>query len=386
MADVVVTPVESRGDRKRFIQFAWDHYKHDPNWIPPLRDNHKQLLGYKYHPFYELADIQTFLAHRDGKLVGRIAAIVNHEHNRVHSEQRGFFGFFECIDDQTVADALFDTARNWLAERNISNMRGPVNPSMNYECGLLVDGFDTPPTFMMTYNPPYYAKLIEGYGFTKAHDLLAYMGHLDQLPKVAEKLGPLVEQARNRSGATIRHMDTSKFFEEVKLFLEMYNSAMVQTWGFVPLTYNELKIMSKGMRHLVIPEMAVAADVDGRTVGAILGLPDFNPRVKDIDGRLFPFGFIKLLRSKYKIKRVRVISINVVPEYQRWGLGLVLMAALIPRGLELGVTEAEFSWILETNDLARMGLEKGGAVLDKTFRLYDFDPDATQAETKEENA
>ena len=158
------------------MKFAWDLYRDDPMWVPPLRGEFKRLVGWKYHPFQEIGDIQTFLARREGKVVGRIAAIVNHEHNRHFNEHRGFFGFFECIDDQDVAHALFDAVRAWLAEQNMQAVRGPTNPSLNYELGLLIDGFDDPPTFMMTYNPPYYAELIETYGFLKAQDLYAYSG------------------------------------------------------------------------------------------------------------------------------------------------------------------------------------------------------------------
>src|SRR3569623_588264 len=176
MSAVVVKPVRSWFDRQRFVDFAWSLYRDDPNWMPPLRGNQRELLGFRRHPFYENADAQTFLAWRDGEVCGRIAAIINREHNRVFKENRGFFGFFESINDQMVANALLDAARGWLAARGISQIRGPSNPSMNYECGLLIEGFDSPPTFMMTYNPPYYSEHLEKYGFRKTHDLLAFIG------------------------------------------------------------------------------------------------------------------------------------------------------------------------------------------------------------------
>ena len=174
MSELVVQPVRSRGQRKQFLNYPWTLYRDDPNWIPPLRVDQKERVNYKQNPFYDNAEIETFLAYRDGQVCGRIAAIVNHAHIQCHKEQLGFFGFFESIDDQNVATALFDAARAWLAERDIHVMRGPANPSLNHECGLLVEGFDTPPYFMMTYNPPYYASLIENYGFQKAQDLLAF--------------------------------------------------------------------------------------------------------------------------------------------------------------------------------------------------------------------
>jgi len=372
MADVVVSPVRTGRDRKDFFNLPWDLYRDDPYWIPPLQRNQKQLLGWKYHPFQKIAEIETFVARRGSTVVGRLAAILNHEHNRVHKENRGFFGFFECRDDQEGANALFDAAKAWLAERNIHEIRGPANPSMNYECGLLIEGFDSAPTFMMTYNPPYYAKLIEGYGFRKTHDLLAYMGELSQLPEVQARFEPLFKQVVDRTGVTLREMDKSRFMQEVELFLETYNRACINMWGFVPFTADELKFTAKNLQHLVLPEMALAAEVEGKTVGCILGLPDFNPVIKQINGRLFPFGVFKLLRSRRRLRRIRIISIDVVPEFQRWGIGLVLMGGLIPRGLALGLVEAEFSWISETNDMARLGLEKGGANLVKRYRMYDY--------------
>lgn len=341
--------------------------------MPPLIGNQKELLGYKRHAFYENAECQTFLAQRDGQVCGRIAAIVNRCHNDFHKERRGFFGFFESIDDATVSRALFDAAAGWLKSRGMQSLRGPANPSMNYECSLLIDGFDSPPTFMMTYNPPYYAKLIEDYGFKKGHDLFAYIGERGDLPEIAARLNPLADQAQAHCNATIRYTSRKTFKADVEAFVDLYNRTLTVNWGFVPLPPNEMRKLAASLEHLIVPELAVMAEVDGIPVGAIIGLPDYNPRIKEIGGRLFPFGVFRLLSKKKDIKRVRVISINVVPEYQRWGLGLVLMKSLAPKGLELGFEEAEFSWISEDNDLARQGLRKGGARIYKTYRMYDLE-------------
>ena len=373
MSKVVVKPVSSWGDRRRFIRLAWDLYKDDPNWMPPLIINQKELLGYKRHPFHDHADMQTYLAWRNGRVCGRIAALVNHEHNKVFKEHRGFFGFFECENDQEVANSLFDAARDWLAQRGITQIRGPSNPSMNYECGLLIEGFDSPPTFMMTYNPPYYADLLEGYGFRKTHDLLAYIGYREQLPGVEAQLGGLAEQAQERSKAIIRPLNTARFRDDVELFLDLYNRSLIAMWGFVPLPPDEMRMLAASLRYLLIPELSLFAEVDGLAVGAVIGLPDYNPRIREINGRLFPFGFLRLLRNKKAVKRIRVLSINVVPESQRWGLGLVLMRNLVPKALEIGVEEAEFSWVSEENGMARLGLEKGGAKVYKKYRMYDLD-------------
>jgi len=373
MDKIAVEPVTTRRQRTQFLGFPWVLHRGNPNWIPPLRGNQKELVGYRRHPFYRRNEVQTFLAYRSGEVCGRVAAVLNHDHIERFSERRGFFGFFECVDDRRAAHALFDAARQWLAERGVSCLRGPVSPSLNYEVGLLVDGFDSPATFMMSYNPPYYASLLESYGFRKAQDLYAYWGHVDMLPKIAAKLSPIAEQILAHYNARVRPVNTRRFREDVEAFLSIYNRSLEGTWGFVPMTQGEVRHIARSLRYLIVPELAVGVEVDGQLVGAVLGLPDYNPRIQQIDGRLFPFGFLHLLRKKHQIKRIRVLSANVVPEYQRQGLGLVLLNALVPKALEWGIEEAEFSWVLESNSLSRRSLEKGGAIRTKTYRLYDLD-------------
>jgi len=263
--------------------------------------------------------------------------------------------------------------RQWFADQEVYCLRGPTNPSLNYECAMLVDGFDSSPTFMMTYNPPYYPRLTENYGFRKTQDLYAFWGHMDMLPKIREKLKPVADQIVERYNVVVRPMDTSRFQQEVETFLDIYNRSLVSTWGFVPMSKSEVKHMANGLKQLIVPELAIATEVDGKMVGAAFGLPDYNPRIRDIDGRLFPTGFIHLLWKKNRIKKIRLISTNVLPEYQRLGLGMVLMSGIVPKALEWGLEEAEFSWVLESNSLSRGALQKGGAKLTKTYRIYDLD-------------
>ncbi len=374
MGKVSVRPVNSRKERKAFLEFPWKLYRSDPNWVPPLRMNQKEMVGYAHHPFYEANEAQTFLAYRDGEICGRIAAILNRGHIEQYDESLGFFGFFECFDDQEAADALFDAVRQWLADRDVSAIRGPTNPSLNYELGLLVDGFDSPPTFMMTYNPAYYERLITGYGFAKVQDLYAYWGHVDMLPAIHAKLDPIAQQIIERYDIRLRHLDRKNFQADVEAFLDIYNRSLVSTWGFVPMSAHEVRHMAKGLRYLIVPELALGAEIDGRLVGAVFGLPDYNPRIKQIDGRLFPLGFLRLLRNKQSIKRIRLISTNVLPEFQRMGVGMVLLGGLVPLAMEWGIQEAEFSWVLESNYLSRGSLEKGGAKVAKTYRLFDYRP------------
>lgn len=373
MSNLVVKPVTTGREKRQFLRFPWSLYRGDPNWVPPLRYDQKEMVNYRPHPFYRNNAIQTFLAYRSGEVCGRIAAILNRDHIEHASERRGFFGFFECVDDQEAADALFDAVRQWFAKQDILMIRGPTNPSLNYTLGLLIDGFDSPPTFMMTYNPRYYAGLIEGCGFRKAQDLYAFWGNAEMLPKVRDRLQPIVEQIIERYDIRVRPLDKSRFLEDVEAFLSIYNRSLVNTWGFVPMSAEEIRHLARGLRYLMVPELALGAEIDGRLIGAVFGLPDYNPRIKAIDGRLFPFGFVRLLWRKHAIKRVRLVSTNVIPEYQRLGVGLVLLDGLVPKALEWGLQEAEFSWVLESNQLSRGSLEKGGAKRTKTYRLYDLE-------------
>jgi GNAT superfamily N-acetyltransferase len=372
MSLIVVKPAVSGRERKAFLHLPWLINSVYPNWVPPLRQNQKEMVNYIHHPFYDNAEIQTFVAWQNDQPVGRIAAIVNHAHNRQHQDTVGFFGFFECIDDLDVSRALFDAARDWLRARGMTVVRGPTNPSLNHECGLLIEGFDTPPTFMMTHNPPYYQRLVENYGFTKVEDMAAFWGHTDMLDGLDKKLAFVVEEVKSRFQVKLRRLDRSKFDDEVRLFLDLYNRSLVGTWGFSPMSDAEVKHTAATLKYLIAPEMTAIIEVDGKPVGSSFAMLDYNPRIKAIDGRLFPFGLVKLLWNKKAIKRIRVISTNVLPEYQKWGLGLVVLAHLLPSVLEWGATEAEFSWVLESNHLSYKSLKRGGAKIVKNYRIFDL--------------
>ena len=371
---VQIQIVQSGKQKKQFVQFAWDHYRGDPNWVPPLRRDQRERLGFLPHPFYDNAEIQTFLAVRQGEVVGRIAAIVDHGHNTRFNEKRGMFGFFECVQEQEVADHLFDAAVAWLRERGMTCARGPNNPSQNYQCALLVDGFDRPPVFMMSYNKPYYGELIENYGFAKSQDMYAYWGHIDMVDKPDPKVSFVVEEATRRFDMTVRQINTRKQLRpEVESFMRIYNVASLAQWGFVPLSESEIQHIAAGLKHLLVPEMTTIIEIEGEPVAVVFGMLDYNPIIKKIDGKLFPFGFLRILFGRKKIKTVRMVGTYVVPKYQKWGLGLVLMYRVMPDAREWGIEEGEFSWVLESNKLSRGTLERGGAKLQKTYRMYDLD-------------
>ena len=374
MAGLKIVAVENSKQQKQFFQLPWRLYKGDPNWIPPLRTNQMELLNYKSHPFYDTNRIQTFVAMRDDRPVGRIAAIYNQNHLDRFKDDRGFFGFFECEEDQEATNGLLDAAHQWLKDQGLQNMRGPMNPSMNYECGMLIEGFDRPPTFMMTYNPPYYPQQMEQYGLHKAQDMFAFYGRIDMLDDMDEKMRFMFRAVIERFDVKMRIIDKKRFYDDVRMFLDIYNQSLGGSWGFVPMTDGEIEHASKGLKQLIVPELSQVAEVDGRAVGAVFAMLDYNPRIKKIDGRLFPFGFIRLLWNRKTISRMRLLSTNVIPEFQKWGLGLVLTGTLLPIALERGITEGEFSWVLESNQLSRKTLERGGASREKTYRIYDTEP------------
>jgi len=373
MSDIEVVAVSTRKQQKQFLKLPWDLHSKDPNWVPPLRKTQKELVNYIPHAFYDNAEVQTFLAMRGGQPVGRIAAIVDHGHNEYYKERRGMLGFFESISDKAISNGLFDAAKAWFAQQDIHSMRGPVNPSMNYECGLLVDGFDSPPCFMMTYNPSYYQELFDDYGFEKAQDLFAYYAHVDMLDGVDPKMKFVLDEAARRFEVETRPLRKVGFRDEILSFLDIYNKAMPGNWGYVPMSKSEVECAAENLKHLIVHDLSIMAEVKGKPVGIVFGLLDYNPIIKQIDGRLFPFGFLKIIFGRKKLKRVRLVSTTVLPEYQRWGLGVVLLGRLLPNALEWGIEDCELSWVLESNKLSRGTIERGGGKLIKTYRIYDYE-------------
>lgn len=376
MTSVEIIQISRRKEKKQFLRLPWDLHQQNPYWTPPLRTSQAELIGYKRHPFHDQADVQTFLARQGNEVVGRIAGIDNRAHRAAHlDETLGFVGFFDSIDDQEVADGLLGAVADWFADRDIRWLRGPANPSMNYECGLLIEGFDCHATFMMPYNPDYYPTLWEQFGFSKSHDLLALevdIGMMDDTKDFREKLQYMYREVERRHTLNVRMVDTQNFQRDVRSFLDIYNLASQQTWGFVPFSESEILQLSGELRHLIVPELTAVVELDGRNVGSMFAMLDYNPLIKEIDGRLFPFGFLKLLRRRKNIRRIRIMSANVVPEYQRWGISLMLVGELFQRGMAWGLEEAEMSYILESNRPARKHLEQMGARRAKTYRMYDY--------------
>lgn len=344
-------------------------YKGDPLWVPPLRRDVNELIDPSRHPFHQHATVELFLARRAGEVVGRIAAIQNDLHLAMHGDKTGFFGLFETIDDERVARALFDAAGGWLSLRGLETMRGPASFSLNEEAGLLVSGFDGPPVVMMTYNPPWYANLLESYGFSKAKDLLAYF-----LPysRPVERLARIAGKLKSRYNVTLRSLDRKHFWREVALVRKVYNEAWEMNWGHIPMTEAELDYMAKQLKPVVEPKLVVFAEVDGELAGFGLALPDFNVALKRMNGSLFPLGWAKALWYSRRIRVTRVITLGVLERFRRTGVGELIQLELMINAEKLGITGAEFSWILEDNLLMRSAIEKMGATAYRTYRLYDI--------------
>lgn len=361
----------SRSDRRAFNQIQKTIYKNDPCWMPPIWRNQDELAGFRKHPFHLHADSIRLLVARGDDVVGRVVALINQGHNDRYEERRGFLGFFECLDDTEAAGAVLREACRWLRDKGMTDVRGPANPSLNYECGMLVDGFDLPPTFMITHNPPYYEKLWTDFGFAKTQDLYCYHCDTSYLDTLDPKLQFILDEVKKRFDVSTRPINFKRFKEDVAMFLDIYNRSLEGTWGYVPMSQEEIRHQSLALRLLLIPQLTSLAYVDGKPVGAGFGLLDYNPLIRRIGGRLFPFGWLTLLRQRKHIKRVRLISTNVLPEYQKWGLGLVTLERVLHEALEYGITEGELSWVLESNSLSRGTIERGGASRVKTHRLFD---------------
>lgn len=322
------------------------------------------------HPFHKHANVKHFIALDESDNVrGRISAIVNHAHNEFWKDRVGFFGFFESTNDLHVAKALFESVENFLIEHGMDTMRGPMNFSTNEECGLLVDGFDTPPAIMMTHNPPHYAALIEGAGLTKLKDLLAYQMFEGELTDRVRSIGRKIEE---RMEIRFRPFNRRDFRGEVERFKSIYNSAWEENWGFVPMTDAEIDVMAEGLRMVLDPRLIQFAETnDGRAVGFILGLPDLNVIFKKLNGNLFPFGIMRLLLNKHKVGRARILAMGVLPEYRKKGIDAVLYLRAYEAGTAAGYGWGEFSWVLEDNELMTKAAEGMGAKAYKTWRIYD---------------
>ncbi len=368
----IKTIQDSRG-KKSFLSLPWQIYTGDPYWVPPFLPDVEFLLNTHKNPFYEHAKIELFLAYKDRKPVGRIAAIIDKNYNDYHQEKTGWFGFFETINNSETVKALLDAVRNWLAKQGMKIMRGPVNPSTNETCGLLVEGFDDPPTFMMAYNPPYYQILLEEYGLEKVKDLLAYEMPLPFAYKPLKRLEKIAIRINNRyPHLTVRNINMKYLNEELARIKEVYNSAWAPNWGFVPMTDKEIDIMANRLKPLVVPELVWLAEWKDHPIAFLFFIPDYFQVLKHLkNGRLFPLGWLKFLIYRRRINRIRAITLGVKKEFHHTGVIPLLLYEAGKALTQFPYTRLEFSWILEDNLPVIRLTEFTPSKLTKRYRIYE---------------
>lgn len=373
MSNVHVVEVESKAQLRDFITYPNRLYKDDPNYVVPLISERLEFFDFEKNPFYHSAKAKLFLAKRGKETVGRIATCINYVHNEFHGEQVGFFGFFDCPDDYEVASMLLKVAMITLKKEGLEKMRGPMNFSTNHEIGFLVEGFDDPPRVMMPYNHPYLPELAARFGLRKAVDLLAYK--LTSETPIPERVLTVIEKIKQRSNLVVRPINLKDFENEVDRVNRVYNQAWENNWGFVPMSDEEFRWTARNLKQVVDPDLALICECEGEPVAFILGLPDINQALIHLKGRLVPFGLIKLLwhtKVRNKIDGIRVLTMGVIPAFQKRGIDMMLYTEVYRRGIQRGYQWAELSWILETNALMRSAADSIGAEIYKRYRIVEM--------------
>jgi GNAT superfamily N-acetyltransferase len=366
---IQVEAVTSPAGLSRFIRFPLRLYADDGCFVPHLLSERRRFFS-RRNPLFAFTEPCYFLA-RDagGAVVGRVSAHVNRRHNKFWGERAGFFGFFECVEDLDVARALMTHAEQWLAGQGMGVIRGPFNFSTNEECGFLAEGFDTPPAVMMPYTKRYYLDFMAELGYAKARDLLAfYYECREGIPPFLTRVG---KRAEERHGVVVRPLNMRRFAEDVRKAFDVYNRAWERNWGFVPMTEEQFAFAAHELKGIVVPELALIAEMDGEPVGFALALPDYNPLLKKMGGRLLPFGIVRFLLGRRSLDMVRVLTLGVVEEHRRRGIDALLVYYLFANGLPKGYWRGEFSWVLEGNVLLERLMERMGATAYKTYRIFE---------------
>jgi GNAT superfamily N-acetyltransferase len=369
---LVIRPLAA-DDTVPFIKAQWLFYVDDPLFVPPVVFDRKKLLNQKKNPFFTHAEMQLWLAERDGKVVGRIAGIVNHAHNEKYHDKVGFWGFFESSNDQEVASALFATVEQWLRERGMDTSRGPVNPSINDECGMLIDGWNGPPCVLMTYNPKYYPELVEKSGYAKAKDLFAY--EVKQESYRSEKMQRLYDMIIERNQLTFRNVNLKSkdaYAKDIATIQKIYNIAWLENWGSVKMTDEEFAYVAEDLKQIADPNYIFFVECKGEVAGFILCLPDVNQvLIHNKKGSLLGAAW-HLLTKKKRINKLRIIILGVLPEFQGKGIDSVLYKRIGDVGLNHGINSGEASWILEDNVMMNRGLTQTmNTEPYRRYRIYD---------------
>lgn len=369
MAGIEIVTVERKSDLKDFIDLPWKIYAEYPKWVPPLKKEVRRMLDAGKHPFWEFSERILFLARRGSETVGRIAGIIDRHHNEFHGEQMGIWGFFECADDPEAAASLFSSVETWVRRKGMTFVRGPLNPSINYEAGLLIEGFDYPPALMMTYNPPYYPTLVESCGLTKEKDLFAFLVEGDYRPP--EWLDRLAERMAQKKGIHIRSFRLKDSVAEFALVREIFNDCWADNWGYVPLSDGETQEMGKSMVKIGDPDLAFFIYYGDEPAGVCLILPDVNPLLKRLNGRIGLTGLLKVLLYRREITGLRALLFGIKEKYRQMGLPMLALRYLYEvvrkkekyRYLEMG-------WTLEDNESINFLMEEAGARIHKKYGIF----------------
>ncbi len=360
--------VKQTEDYHQFVSVVFELYRNDRLFVPPLIEEEIKLIDKDSNPFYKNAERVLFIAYRDGRVAGRIAAIVNRRHNEIHKDRIGFFGFFESVDDVRVASALFEPVEEFLKSRGMDYIRGPMNPSMNDTCGVLVKGFFSEPVFMMPYNRKYYVDLIESVGFKKDKDLYAF--YLSTSNKPAKRLLRIAEYVQRKYSITLRNFSRKHFDRDVEIIHHLYSKAWENNWGFVPPTIEEFRYGTEDFKKVIPEELVIIAERDGKPCGFSAIVPDFNQMLKHLNGRITPLNALKALYLMRKIDNYRLITLGVLPEYRKMGIDLLLYIKSFEAVEKRGGRGGELSWTLEDNDAINKPILKMNAEHYKTYRIY----------------
>lgn len=365
---IKIRKIRSKKNLRKFVKLPWELYQGNPHWVPPLISDTEHLLTPGRNPFWENAERELFLAYDEDEIVGRVAAIISANHNKTYGEKTGFFGFYESIDDQEVASALYGAAEEWLAEKGMRHMRGPMNPNINEEFGFVVKGFDQDPFVMMPYTLPYYLRLVESQGFKKVKDVHAYWA--DVAAGMPEKVARIAAMLKKRYKITVRAINMKELEEEAALIKDVHDEAWKDNWGAVAFTQAEFEHIVKQLKTIAISDLVPIVELEGKVVAMGVAVPDANQILRLANGRLFPFGFIKVLLNQNKVNRVRILILGVLSRYRRYGFDALLYHSIYEAARKHGFTGGEFSWILEDNvEMIRI-IEGWGGKLTKIYRLY----------------
>jgi hypothetical protein len=369
MADINIITVERESELKDFIDLPWKIYAAYPRWVPPLKKEVGRLLDTARHPFWESSERILFLARRGCQTIGRIAGIIDRHYNQFHGEKMGIWGFFECADDQEAAAALFSSVETWVRQKEMTFLRGPLNPSTNYEVGLLIEGFDYPPALMMPYNPPYYPGLVESCGFAKEKDLLAFL--IDGDYRLPEWMDSLAGRLARKKGIHIKHLNPKDADAEFALIREIYNDSWSSNWGFVPLSHNEIRDIQKNVMKFADPELAFFIYYENQPAAVCVIFPDMNPLLKRLNGRIGVMGLLKAILYRREIKGMRLLIFGIRDKYRQMGIPILAFHHIYEiarkkkkyRYLELG-------WTLEDNESINSLIEESGAKAYKKYRIF----------------